>query len=257
MYSEMRDDFKILEEISNGRHIVELGKGKEGICYRIGNKTYKLYNEFYCNIFSCDSYASELIKFKNLYINNIYFIRELIYDNDLIIGSVCDYANGVSCAKTQLHRRKIDSLVKALDSLKNSILELSKLGIYIDDSFLANILYDGKYFKLIDTGSYYYSNQILNINDDVNMIYKSNMKLIMKNLFVNITNKYCELDNFIFVFLWYIDSPYKYYLVDNDLMMEPDKTIIGIKEILQEYIGYEISNFSQCRNDLLKIRKKK
>lgn len=236
-----------------------LGSGKEGTCYKIGDKSYKLYNELYCNLYNNDVYVKRLLQYKNVIIDNIYFIRALIYYNDNVVGSVTEYASGINCGDKKLHRCKIDKLVNALSILKNNIYELSKLGIYVEDDFLPNVIYDGNNFKLIDTGDYFnYSELDSTLNkDNVMDIYRKNMTKIIKMLFTNITNKYYIVDHFIFGFLWHIDSPYKSYLVDTDMLCNPDETILGIKNTICEYIGYEIDTFSKCKSDLLKIRKRK
>lgn len=78
----------------------------------------------------------------------------------------------------------------------------------------------------------------------------------MKLLFKAITSYNSLIDNFIFAYLTEIDNEYKDYLVDTDLMIDPDTTIIGIRNAIQEGIGREITSFSNCRKDLLRIRKK-
>ena len=243
----------------------EIGSGREGICYKKGRIAYKRYNQLYSCLYSDDIAVNRLLYFRDLIINNIYFIRGLIYCNDMVIGSMCDYASGVSCGKLQLHRSKIDKLVNALKELKRNVYELSELMIYLDYNFLGNFLYDGNKFKLIDLGGCFFSEEIpddildddeIKNKDDVLFIYRRNMRMIMKKLFVNITDKYYNNDNFIYAFLWDIDSPYKYYLEDSDLMINPDDTIMGIRDTICEYIGYEIDSFSKCRKDLLRIRKK-
>lgn len=231
-----------------------LGSGSEGTCYKIGNYTYKLYNELYSDLLNNDIAIERLLKFRDIIIDNIYFIKAAMYYDNQLIGSVCEYASGKCCKGALLYRSKIDKLVRALNILKENIYELSKLGICIDDNFLGNVLYDGNNFKLIDTGSYFYYNKD---DYDTDIIYLKNMKKIMKILFLGITDKIYMEDDFIFGFLWKIDSPYKYYLIDDDLIMNPGNTIIGIKNTIEEYIGYEIDTFSRCRKDLLKIKKRK
>lgn len=239
-----------------------LGSGAEGTCYKVGNKTYKLYNDIYSDLFNNEVDKMNLLKFRDIIINNVYFIRALIYYENDLIGIITDYASGINCGKTLLYRRNLDKLILALNTLSDNIYELSKLGIYIEDHFLPNILYDNVNFKLIDTGSYYYSKEIPESDDnkdkdDIEVIYKKNMTKIMKMLFSSITNVDPLRDNFIFAFLWYIDSPYKKYLVDTDLLLNPGDTITGIRNTIQEEIGREITAFSQCKNDLLRIRKKR
>lgn len=239
-----------------------LGRGHEGSCYRKGDSVYKLYNPLYCNLLDNDIARKRLLKFRNTIVENVYFIRKLIYfDNDLI-GSVADYARGSNCIENKLYRKRIDKLVEALAILKKTIYELSQLGIYINDECLANTIYDGKVFKLIDVGSYLCSSEILESEmdedkDDVLIIYRKNMCKIMKYLFGAITDKKEEYDNFIFSFLWYIDSPYKTYLIDSEMLMNPEQTIMGIRDTIQETIGREIVSFSNCRSDLMRIRKKR
>lgn len=235
-----------------------LGSGSEGSCYKKGNMVYKKYNQLYSNLYSNDVSIYRLLRYRDIVINNIYFIRKLMYFDNMVVGAVSNYASGISCSKKQLHRCKLDNIINALSILKRDIYELSKLGICIDDNFLGNILYDGDNFKLIDTGGYYYYSDIPGIgsNYDINFLYENNMRKIILQLFKNITDVGYIDDNFIYGFLWDIDSLYKDYLDDINLMVNPDKTIIGIRNDIGEYVGYEIDNFSQCRKDLLRIRKK-
>ena len=232
-----------------------LGSGSEGVCYRNNKNVYKIYNDKYKNLYNNDIVINRLLQFRNIIIDNIYFIRRLIYLDNLMIGSISEYAEGVSCSKKMLCRCNIDKLVNALFILKKNIYELSKLGICIDDNYLGNILYNGDKFKLIDTGGYFYYSDFYEMDkfDDIE-IYNRNMRKIMKLLFMNITGIYLEEDNYILSFLWRINSPYKSYLVDGELLSNPDETILGIKNIISEYSDYEIKNFNDCKT-LLKVRR--
>lgn len=242
---EMKDYFSKL---------IILGSGCEGTCYKNKGFVYKMYNREYIDLYSNEVAIERLLKFRDIIIENIYFIRGLICLDSVMVGSVSEYACGSSCVKRNLYRCKIDNLAKALTILKENVYELGKLGICLDDIFLGNILYDGDKFKLIDTGSYYYYKEMPDVLEfDELIIYKKNMKKIMRVLLMNITNG--EVDKFILSFLWGVGSPYRSYLVDNDLLCNPDETIIGIKNTISEYIGYEIDSFSNCKKDLLKLRK--
>lgn len=241
--------------LENGRY---LGRGREGICYKILNKTYKLY---YHDYWTSDPIEIEnLLWFKDLMVENVYFIRGLIYVDDRMVASITDYAVGRSCGIVNLHRCNLDRLIVALATLKKTIYELSELGIYVYDSFVSNILYDRNSFKLIDTSSYLYSTEICGYGysnkDDILVIYEANMKAVIRVLFRKITDVREQQDNFIYSFLQEINSPYKDYLQDRDLLIHPDKTIIGIRDTICEYVGGEIDSFSNCRRDLLRVRKK-
>ena len=239
--------FKNKEDLINYlTHYKNIGSGAEGNCYKVHKKTYKIYkNSSIKNINNIHN-IENILRYKNIIIDNIYFVRGLIYCDNLIVGSYSEYAKGKSCIQTELHKCKINKLTYALSILKQNIYELSKLGICIDDYFLGNILYDGNNFKLIDTASYYIN------NSDINIIYQENMKKIISELFKNITYKYYEKDNFIYTYLHDINSPYKNYLYDIDLITNPDNTILEIKKIISEYMGYEIESFSNSRTKLLK-----
>ena len=231
-----------------------LGSGSEGICYKNKKLVYKKYNEMYIDLYDNDIAIDRLLRFRNIIIENIYFIRSLIYLDNLMIGSISEYASGINCSKKMLFRCNIDKIIKALFVLKKNIYELSKLGICVEDNYLGNILYDGNNFKLIDTGSYYYYIDIPGVNSfDEMFVYEKNMRKIVRMIFKNITNVDMG-DDFILSFLWKIDSPYKSYLVDRDLLCNPDETIIGIRNIISEYSGYEIDNFSSCKKLLKKNR---
>lgn len=251
--SQVVDFFKEAEKI---------GSGTEGTCYKIGDKSYKLYHPLFCNLYGNSVYRNRLLKLRESVVENFYFIKNLIYLRGNLIGSISDYAPGKSCDDIFLHKRNLDRLIIALDTLKKNIYELSEQRIYIDDEFLSNILYDSNVFRIIDTGGYFLSSDIPidssdKDRDDVLTIYKRNMKKIMYLLFKKITDLDEEHDDFIFAYLWRINSPYKKYLIDDDLMLNPSETIIGIRNTIQEDIGREITSFSNCRRDLTRILKKK
>ena len=251
--------FYSMEELNNflegGRY---LGRGREGICYKILNKTYKLY---YYDYWTSDPIIIEnLLKFRDLIVENVYFIRKLVYVDDKVVASITDYAVGRSCGIVNLHRCNLDSLIVALAALKKTIYELSELGIYVYDIFASNILYDRNSFKLIDTSGYLYSTEMCGFEhsnkDDILVIYEKNMKTVIQVLFSEITDVRRPSDNFIYLFLQEVDSPYKDYLQDRDLLIHPDKTIIGIRDTICEYVGEKIETFSNCRRDLFRVRKK-
>ncbi|MBQ2873416.1 MAG: hypothetical protein IJE89_05405 [Bacilli bacterium] len=237
----------------------KLGVGMEGTCYKKGKNSYKLYNRTYRDIYDSRQEQVRLLKFRDIQIDNFYFIRSLIFIRENIVGSVSSYADGVNCSDAKLYKRNLDNLINALNILKGNVIELSKNYIYIDDLWLENILYDNREFIFIDTSDYYLREDSKKPNDksdDVSDIYRKNMTIIMKLLFKAITSYNSLIDNFIFAYLTEIDNEYKDYLVDTDLMIDPDTTIIGIRNAIQEGIGREITSFSNCRKDLLRIRKK-
>lgn len=237
----------------------ELGYGIEGYCYKYKNMSYKLYNNGTCMLNNNPNRISELLKFKNVIVDNIYFIRCLLFIGDDLIGVGSNYAPGVSCEKIFLHRKNLDTMIIALDILKKNIYSLSSKGIYISDFDLGNILYNDKVFSLIDTVDYYYNGDMqddrCNI-DTIDDIYRKNMVIVMRELFKGITdaNTYC--DNFVLAYLNKQDSKYKDYLIDTELLLNPVDTIMGIRMTIEEDIGRKIQSFSNCRKDLLRIRKK-
>lgn len=234
-------------------HLKSVGTEIEGTVYKKRNYAYKRYNLLYRDLYSNDIYIYRLLRYRDVIIENIYFIRGLMYCNGNVIGSISKYSGGVKCNKLQLHRYRLDKLIKALSTLKKNIYELSKLGICIEDNFLGNILYLDGSFRFIDTGSYYYYTDIPGVIDyDVNFVYRRNMTKILNKLFLSITDYKGIEDNFVYRFLLDNNSIYKDYMIDTELMINPDDTIIGIKKELEEYIGYEIDNFSQCRKILVK-----
>ena len=237
-------------------HLKSLGSGSEGVVYKKGIYAYKRYNDLYIDLYSDKNSIYRLDRYKDIFIDNIYFIRALMYCDDKIVGSVCKYSAGVSCNNLQLYKNRLDKLIIALSILKRNIYELSELGICIEDNFLGNILYLEGCFRFIDTVSYYDYTDIPGINSyDVDFVYRKNMRRVMYKLFLNITDYNGIVDDFIYRFLLDTDSIYKDYMKDTDLMINPDKTILGIKRELEEYIGYEIDNFSECRNELIRMRK--
>lgn len=237
-----------------------LGSGWEGSCYKKGNKVYKLYNNVFIDYIYNGVFSKEgLVKFSDVFIDNIYFIRALIYCEGFVVGSISDYASGRPCGDIKMYNVKIDNLINALKVLKNNIFELSELGIFIEDEFINNILYNGKNFKFIDTSRYYRFDDVLCDDDDIDDvcdIYELNMIRIMNILLGAITDKKEFNDNFVFNYLNKVNSCYKDYMIDKDLFLNPDTTINGIKDEIQNGIGREITTFGDCRKDLLRIKKR-
>jgi len=126
----------------------------------------------------------------------------------------------------------------------------------MEDIFLGNILYLDGTFRFIDTGSYYDYIDIPGVDrNDVDLVYRKNMRKVINKLFLCITDYRGEEDNFIYRFLLDTDSIYKDYMCDIDLMIDPDNTILGIKREVEEYIGYGMDSFSTCRKELVKLKK--
>ena len=237
-------------------HLKSLGSGSEGVVYKKGIYAYKKYNDLYRNLYSNDISIYRLSRYRDIIIDNIYFIRGLMYYNDMVVGSISKFSGGVNCSKLHLYMCKLDKLIMALSILKKNVYELSKLGICIDDNFLGNILYLDGSFRFIDTGGYYYYTDIPGVNrNDIDFVYRGNMRKVVYKLFLCITDYMGIDDNFVYRYLLDTDSIYKDYMCDIDLMIDPDDTILGIKRELEEYIGYEIDSFSSCRKDLIRLKK--
>lgn len=252
--------YEISQIVEFFRGSKKLGYGREGACYKIKNMSYKFYNSLYREIYGEIEYQKQLTLFRNKMVDNIYFIRGLMFYGDKLMGSVTEYANGNSCGKIWLYKNNLDKLISALGILRKDIYHLSELGICVMDHDLSNVLYDGNVFSLIDVGEYYYSRDVIYMGDnvivtDVDEIYKENMRKIICLLFEGITSAYGIYDKFVFAYLQAVNSPYKDYLEDIDLMLEPDDTIRGIRSEIQEGIGREITTFSSCRKDLQRIMK--
>ena len=238
------------------RHLKVLGSGAEGVVHKKGIYAYKRYNDLYRDLYSNDISIYRLSRYRDVIIDNIYFIRALIYYNDMVVGSVSNFSGGISCSKLRLYMCRLDKLVRALSILKKNVYELSELGICMEDIFLGNILYLDGTFRFIDTGSYYDYIDIPGVDrNDVDLVYRKNMRKVINKLFLCITDYRGEEDNFIYRFLLDTDSIYKDYMCDIDLMIDPDNTILGIKRELEEYIGYEIESFSSSRKELIKLKK--
>ena len=89
-----------MEEFVN--NLKYLGRGSEGLCYRYNKYVYKIYNDNYINLYNNDIAINRLLQFRDIIIDNIYFIRRLIYLDNLMIGSISEYADGISCSKKML-----------------------------------------------------------------------------------------------------------------------------------------------------------
>lgn len=245
----------------------KLGYGIEGTCYRVGDMTYKVYNNAYREMLERKNLVHALKKYRDVFIDNVYFIRRLVYVGDMLACSVTNYADGVACNKISLYEKNLDTLIQAFEELSAALFELSAFGISTQDPFLGNILYNDQVFQLIDTAGYSpYRNRLEKSNDNNRLeednnsdylfaLYKKNALPFMKLLLAKVTNH--KKDDFIFRYLKDIHSPYQDFLNDEDLLMEPDLTIASIRDAIQEGIGRKIDTFSSCKTDLVRTMRRK
>lgn len=134
----------------------EIGKGSEGIVYRIGNTTYKIY---YKN--ALEDYFGKKKKYHEylmtLNTKQIILPTESIYDEfGEYIGYTAQYVKGNKVNKTGLGSLKKEDIIKNLDILEEDIRNLSKKFVIMADVKPYNYMFDKKEKKMtiIDPGRY-------------------------------------------------------------------------------------------------------
>lgn len=146
-----------------------LDHGSQGVCYKKGNKVYKIFHQF-IDMDEDDFivYGSEdILKFSSIVNNTYIFPNDIIYVGDTVVGYITDYVDA----------RNLDSLNPLSVDLDQFELDLKR--VYVDIEIISNcgvrsfdVLYNIMYgdggFKIIDTYEYSKSligkKQLLGIN---------------------------------------------------------------------------------------------
>lgn len=234
----------------------KIGNGAEGVCYKIGDDVFKIYNYFFdkdinrLKHFDYKEFSSYYLQFKDVRVDNFNFIKDVISLNDkYVVGSICKYVSGDSLQTDTLCTVPIDKIIDCISNLLPSIWNLSRnYNISVGDIFVNNIIYDGRNFNFIDTASYFYS------IDEPYYTYKNNVIEIIREIMFNITNSY---NNNGLIYDFFVKNCFEYnYYFDNELLSNPIKLLKKLKSSLEEYCDREIVCFRDSEDILIKKLKR-
>lgn len=217
-----------------------LDRGSQGVCYKKGNKVYKIFHQF----IDIDDdefivYGSEdILKFSSIVNNTYIFPNDIIYVGDTVVGYITDYVDA----------RNLDSLNPLMFDLDRFELDLKR--VYVDTEIISNfgvcsydVLYNIMYgedgFKIIDT--FEYSKSLINKEQLVG-INRYNFNVGVQLFLID-----GFFDDFINSSL-YLRSLYEAHNVDVVIFLNEFRKALSIAE------GFEISKLSDARKSL-KLRK--
>lgn len=204
-----------------------LGSGREGACFLMPD------GYVIKTIDTTNYYIEWLEKFDGIKVPGFSFALGGILVNSYVKAIFLDYINGLNINKVKFETYNVEILKKALINVKNNIVEISDKGIRIVDAFFCNIMFDGSKFTFVDTQCYefsYYSNLV-----GINIV--SAMSEIYKYMFTN--NPY--------VHEFLMQSIYKDYLYDYELLFNPDIILSGIEDIYIKETDKEIETFEDLK----------
>lgn len=224
-----------------------LGQGFEGICYKYDDSSIKIYQKL------LEDYKSPnclycYLKFKDMDIPNFNFIKNGVYikenGNEYMVGTISKYVEGEVLKYDTLSYVPFDDIIRAVQNLMPSIKILAKNQIMVSDIFINNIIYKDVRFEFIDTGNY-----MSNWSEDEYIIYKNNLREIINEIMVGITNNYKSL--IIDGFFNEINGEFN-YKIDSELLTNPIYLLKGLKKSLENFCECEIKTFKDCEEKILK-----
>lgn len=221
-----------------------LGVGIEGNCLKIDNeRVAKLYHKNVLKKYEGKTSREKLLEFKDIQIDNFYFIKELIWVRFQMIGSIMPFVEGINLEDKVLGEISIDELCADLENLINSINCLSSEKIMVDDILRKNTIYNNG-FHFIDTGCFFYSNQSFS-----NVFYynvKEIIGMILYELFYELFIHFDVIRNL-------LEEKYCNWCTDLDILCNPREFLFEIKKALEEKVEQEIYTFND--SSLILIRR--
>ena len=223
------------------------GIKKVGEYYYVSDnkKFIKLYSDDYLERYHDVIDEEKLLKYKDLLVDGVVFVEGIIYLNGTIVGEISQYVEGKSGKDKYFGDIPIDKLILSLEKLKNTVQEISKNGIIINDPYIENIIFDGNNFVLVDMTEADDSDK--NYDD----IFKENMINIMYELFEEIFIGRGIDNSNIYGYLEDINSKYKNFLYEDDyLLMNPGRLIKEIVLEIEGILGRKFNTINEIDNYL-------
>ena len=158
---------------------------------------------------------------------------------------ISQYVEGMSGIDKYFGDIPIDKLILALEKLKNTVQEISKNGIIINDPYIENIIFDGNNFVLVDM------TEADDSDKGYDDIFKENMINIMYELFEEIFIGREISNSNIYGYLKDINSKYKNFLYEDDyLLMNPGRLIKEIVLEIEGILGRKFNTINEIDNYL-------
>lgn len=219
-----------------------LDSGSQGICYRVGNKVYKIFLQFIDEISDdmIEYDKDEILKFSSITNNTYIFPNDVIMVRDMVVGYITDYVNAKSLDKIDPLSVNLDMFEKKLEDVYPDIKIISDNGVRSFD-VIYNILYGKSGFRIVDMLEYTKTDM------DSMELYRLNKKNF------NIGIKLFLTDNYFDQFLLCNDFLYSMYCdpcVDMILFLKEFRKKLSEKE------GFEIVKLGDAKKSVSFSRKK-
>lgn len=132
-----------------------LDSGSQGICYKIGNKVYKIFIQFIDEIQDdmIEYDSNDILKFNDVVNGTYLFPNDVIMIGDTVVGYITNYVNAIALNKINPLCIDLDKFERDLELVYPDIRVISENGVCSYD-VVYNILYGTSGFKIIDTMEY-------------------------------------------------------------------------------------------------------
>lgn len=228
-----------------------LGEGAQGTCYLYNEIwTLKIFKGRYTKYLQSKGIDS-ILRYQDVEIDNYSFVKCLVFLGDTIAGALSPYTKGKDLTKIPLSSLNINDVASMAKELALSTELLTMLNIRAYDVRRKNIIYGDQGLTVIDTlgfddfsGQNYNKNLRVNLEMVMSCVINSALGLIDPSIPMEVDYE------IVAYFLRQIDSKYKDYATDVNLLMKPDELLLGIKSELEEFIETSISTFSDAKKPL-------
>lgn len=217
--------------------------GSQGVCYKIGNKVYKIFNSFIeedDDIFI--SYDKcQILQFSSISNGTYIFPQDVIVVSDVVVGYTMEYVNAQSLYKINPLYVNLNVFESALKASLDDILIISKNGVLSFD-VTYNMLYGNDLIKVIDTLDY----SITDIDSD--KLYAVNKERFFHEIRLFLIDGYFDrfISSDIFLYSMYCDKELEFI----DFLRL-------FRKKLSEYEGHEILKLCDAKKSVDMIKKRR
>lgn len=217
-----------------------LDGGSQGMCYKIGNKVYKIFLQFIDEIDEIEENfvvydKDSLLQFSSIVNNSYVFPKDVIMASDMVVGYITDYVEAKSLHKTNPLSIDLDIFGNKLEKVNNDIKIISDNGV-ISYDVIYNILYGNDGFKVIDTMEYARTDM-----DSLNL-YRINKERFNYEIRLFLIDGY--FDDF-------INSDKTLYSLCYDKDIDIVDFLRCFRKKLSEYEGYKIRTLGDAKKSML------
>lgn len=218
--------------------------GVQGKCYKIGNKVFKIFTQFFDEdddekiVYS----RSDILQFSFIDNYTYVFPVDTIMVGDIVVGYVTDYVDAKSLSKINPLTVSLDTFEKDIEKALLDIRTISDFGVRSFD-VTYNILYGLCGFNVIDTLEY--SKTDMN-NIELYRVNKANFINELRLFLIDgFFDEFISSDSYLYSMCYGLDVDFVLFLKE-------------FRKKLSENIGYKVSRLEEakrCLNSRVKRKK--